>query len=664
MDFQALHANYVPGSSGAPVAAVAGKRKPNFIQSLFPSIGGIAGGVGGGAAGGALAGTAILPGVGTVAGGLLGALLGGGIGGAAGKAVENRSLGESLGHGVVKEGLVQGALSAGPIRLLKGATAGGRALLAGGEALGADAATQGGGKLVSALNAGGAAATRPSAIKTAVAGKLDTVKDTLGAKVLGLSAGEKSKILQKTGEKAGSIATRYGIRHADDVAKVAEPLFGEYASAVGSIPRTFTKQEVGDAFKAVYQPLMKKGIPLGKQTEGKALKAEADNLLRGIGKEIAPADLNAMKTGFDDLAYKFKLTDPTSHNVNKAARDVIHGLISDAADNAGVTTSKGSLKELGSELIKLKRLGDAAGKHLDGAGGSTLLGLGPLPGVGIGAAGGPAGAALGGAFNMALNSPTGRKALATGAEKVAARSAGAAAKSGTENYTIKNVAKRVLPAGLVGALASGNQSPNNMQARPSNNTDPIISNIDSPYADTEQPSTSNNPFAVENARTNVEKILTAGGKAKDVQEYLGLVEALQKLEPAAPKPLNSTAAGTVTDLQNGIANIGQLSDDFASSSVNSPLLGRLRSANPFDTQAKTLKANVARVKQVIGKALEGGVLRKEDEIKYAAILPTLSDTDEVAQNKINAIMGDLQRKLQLYQANIGNGGGGSYVTPQ
>src|SRR4051794_16066221 len=97
------------------------KKKASFLQSLLPSIGGLGGGVAGGAAGGALAGSAIFPGVGTAAGGLIGALLGGALGGAGGKVVENKMMGESTFHDVPKEAAIQGALSAGPLRLLKGA---------------------------------------------------------------------------------------------------------------------------------------------------------------------------------------------------------------------------------------------------------------------------------------------------------------------------------------------------------------------------------------------------------------------------------------------------------------------------------------------------------------------------------------------------------------
>lgn len=169
----------------------------------------------------------------------------------------------------------------------------------------------------------------------------------------------------------------------------------------------------------------------------------------------------------------------------------------------------------------------------------------------------------------------------------------------------------------------------------------------------QSPAVQESPYPLANAIADIRR------DPKNAKQYMQYYEFVNEaMTGPQQKPLNSTAAGTVTDLQNGIANIRGLSQDFASSNANDPLLGRVRRLNPYDTGAQTLQANIARVKQVIGKALEGGVLRKEDEVKYAKILPTLNDTDEVAQRKIQAIADDLDRKLYLYQQNLGGGGGG------
>lgn len=64
------------------------------------------------------------------------------------------------------------------------------------------------------------------------------------------------------------------------------------------------------------------------------------------------------------------------------------------------------------------------------------------------------------------------------------------------------------------------------------------------------------------------------------------------------------------------------------------------------TGPKKKQAVIDRVKQVIGKALEGGVLRKEDEYKYEKILPTIADTDDVVQTKLDGLESALRQRRQ------------------
>ena len=65
-----------------------------------------------------------------------------------------------------------------------------------------------------------------------------------------------------------------------------------------------------------------------------------------------------------------------------------------------------------------------------------------------------------------------------------------------------------------------------------------------------------------------------------------------------------------------------------------PFSGRLASANPWDTDAQTIDSQFRTASQTFGRYMEGGVLRKEDEDKYRKMFPQLSDTPDVAQNKL------------------------------
>lgn len=66
----------------------------------------------------------------------------------------------------------------------------------------------------------------------------------------------------------------------------------------------------------------------------------------------------------------------------------------------------------------------------------------------------------------------------------------------------------------------------------------------------------------------------------------------------------------------------------------------------FGVGAKQRQAVIDRVKQVIGKALEGGVLRKEDEAKYAKILPTIADAPAVVTTKLDGLESALKQRRQ------------------
>jgi len=181
-------------------------------------------------------------------------------------------------------------------------------------------------------------------------------------------------------------------------------------------------------------------------------------------------------------------------------------------------------------------------------------------------------------------------------------------------------------------------------------------NLDAQFQQPEDTAQPQDFYSRDNIKAMIAEDLKTGGK--NVDKLLKLYETFGK-DGSGGGSLNSTAAGIVSDLQTGIENIRELGQDFAQNDANNPIIGKIRSLNPLDTGAQTLQAKTNLVKQLIGKALEGGVLRKEDEVKYQKILPTLNDTDTVAQYKIQTIADDLQRKLQLYTSSLSGGSGGT-----
>jgi len=130
-----------------------------------------------------------------------------------------------------------------------------------------------------------------------------------------------------------------------------------------------------------------------------------------------------------------------------------------------------------------------------------------------------------------------------------------------------------------------------------------------------------------------------------------------------------TGLDAVADVRKALADTPNATGIVAQATAAVPYL-------PSD--AKNRLAVIDRVRQVIGKTLEGGVLRKEDEVKYEKILPTLADPPSVAAAKLNglerAIIQQRQRRLDNLAAagydtskfttrQPGGGGGNTTTAP-
>lgn len=114
------------------------------------------------------------------------------------------------------------------------------------------------------------------------------------------------------------------------------------------------------------------------------------------------------------------------------------------------------------------------------------------------------------------------------------------------------------------------------------------------------------------------------------------------------KKTSDGAIKIVNDFESGLENIKGLQSEIESTDLVGPIKG-LAANIPYATGSKTLQAQINVVRQTVGKALEGGVLKKEDEEKYKKILPTMTDTKEVAINKLIQLYTLLERDLTNYK---------------
>ncbi len=157
--------------------------------------------------------------------------------------------------------------------------------------------------------------------------------------------------------------------------------------------------------------------------------------------------------------------------------------------------------------------------------------------------------------------------------------------------------------------------------------------------------------------------LAVGGK--NIPELKTIMDTLPEDEEEAKLELSDGAIKNINDLKGAIADTENLTGSIGGSDVVGPVSG-YRALNPYDTEAKSLQAEIDRVRQVVGKALEGGVLRKEDEEKYKKILPTARDTKEVAANKLEKLKEKLNLDLATYielQRSYGKGKGIENILP-
>lgn len=119
------------------------------------------------------------------------------------------------------------------------------------------------------------------------------------------------------------------------------------------------------------------------------------------------------------------------------------------------------------------------------------------------------------------------------------------------------------------------------------------------------------------------------------------------------RQVTSGDAGRIAEFNTAIDDVDTLTATLkgnkatgAAAQVGAALPNAVTEMTGLGTDAKQKQAVIDRVKQVIGKALEGGVLRKEDEAKYAKILPTIGDPADVVEAKLSGLREALQLRQQ------------------
>lgn len=121
----------------------------------------------------------------------------------------------------------------------------------------------------------------------------------------------------------------------------------------------------------------------------------------------------------------------------------------------------------------------------------------------------------------------------------------------------------------------------------------------------------------------------------------------------------SLEAGAVKDIAQSEGALDQLNILASELAGNKQYLGPIagwQASLPWQTEAKKVRAKLDLTRQNVGKALEGGVLRKEDEEKYKQILATMFDTPDLAESKIADLKTRISRDMEKYKAELRKSG--------
>lgn len=144
------------------------------------------------------------------------------------------------------------------------------------------------------------------------------------------------------------------------------------------------------------------------------------------------------------------------------------------------------------------------------------------------------------------------------------------------------------------------------------------------------------------------------------QENRAQASAAAKGRAGATADGKMLPAPTVLALNEG-ASVARLLPDVEDAikqyeSSMGPISGRIAGANPYSTKAQTVDARLRTASQAFGRFMEKGVLRKEDEEKYRKMFPQLSDTSQVAKNKLAIVRRQLAQEYESQRSALGSSG--------
>lgn len=612
MDIESLRQGYIQRSMGNPGMAQQQPepRKKNFWLDQISTAGGIVGGIAG------------LP------LGILGAGGGAAIGSGLGETLENALTGDPLTKNVGKEAALGGVFGAGPLKLLRG-----------------------GGRLAAGAIGKGAGAVAGEAGEGVGKRALTIAQDKATTNLLKLTPAQTQKLLD-----AGVDPTK--------LAKRAAQFGGRADEIIGRTGNSGPLQSTIQGLEA--------GITTTARTAGRNVRIPGDELIKGlraearlIKKELGGGPrLKAINQIIRDAESKYAngVTVQQARNILREANQRFGASVLDdtgdavarAAQKLEANTMRSALRQrfpsIGSalddegeliqlrEILKRARAVDQTGKFNSGRLDLTRPGTFVDPIVNSRRVS---------QRLLGAGSTTPRPITPPSPRGMAVRQIG-------QNVLIPRGEPQDLESALVDPQSPGDV--NSSMSNPSTMTEmnmPMNQNMDTLNPETAQQSS---PYSRENLMSDIQR------DPSNADKYIAYYQSLEEIFNPQPEAmeLNNTAIARISDYESGIQALGELESRIGASGANAPVIGNLRRLNPLDTEAQDLNSVIRSVRQLVGKALEGGVLRREDEIKYQEMLPKIGDTDATARAKIANVRRLLESNLTSFMQNSQRfGGGGS-----
>jgi hypothetical protein len=516
-------------------------------------------------------------------------------------------------------------------------------------------------------------------VGTAIAGKGLKFITKGGAKVaetVGKKAATKTvrptktqirKFKELTGEEIGEFAVDRNLvgKSADDIYEHSINPLQESFNGIGRESRIMVVED--DLAKSFYDrisPLLDSGSTDDVKLAEKLIK-EYDSLINATGLNKGPVNISEItnrKANFDSKVKKW-LGNPIEGGKNRLTADSLRQTVQDVAGKAGLVDKSGrNIQEIGRELQKMHAYKDIISIQAGLGKGNLPVGLLSLLGIGGGGvvAGIPGGAGVA-AATVLVNNP---KALSI-FSRLSMKAAGALSR--VPEITAPGVAKNIAIRAVTGEEQPIPEQEVTLRGVEQGQKEPYYQEqYEDGYSIEHKSSITQTVtgYTPEQIGQAYSKAIMAGDKesASLIKNMYDMETSYQESIGGGGLQLSDTAIKNVTELQSGIADISTLRNSINESEFVGPLKGQTAKI-PWATGPRTLQAEIDTVRQTVGKAIEGGVLRKEDEEKYKKILPLITDTKEVALNKLSLLETKLNEDLQRYvYAQGAYGGGGSTNT--